>query len=1127
MRYPVTLRPIAFFAAVFVCSLGSACHDAPRPPASPTAGIAGSPGDLEIGAPAIRFSVKPEPLLGLTASDGTGLRLAGMTAQAVVDGSVAFTELRLTFDNPESRTLEGRFRIALPPGASLQRFAMKIGATWQESEVVELTAAREAYEDFLHRKQDPALLENAAGNEFSARVFPIPANGRKELVLSYVQELRQASYVLPLRGLPEVGRLEAQVTVVGAPKQPPRLSLSDDKPSADLVVDLALGSAGDKTTAIRAGDLVVARVKPQAESKPDPLAATIVLVDTSASRGLGFEEELRTVAVVVGRAAAAKGQLTVATFDQQVTPIFEGAASSFGDADMAKVRNHGALGASNLQRALEWAGDTAKKSGKKRIVLITDGVSTAGATDAKRLTATISALRATGIERLDAVATGGIRDDAGLLKLVRNHLPHDGVVVQATDQPSAIARRLDEATRSGVAVQVEGASWAWPTKLDGVQAGDEVSIYAEVPAGHPVKVALDGKPAVVVEPRATARPLVERVVAQAQIASLLERELLTQQDLKKEITALAVRHRVLTPYTAMLVLETEADYARFRIDRRAPPEVLAIDEGKIVRVARAFRGAPAAGPIEIADGAPAKEGRKATETKVATTKSGSASSAPHVQASASPPKPGAPPSAPMADKSSAADEKKKPKDAGSGGAAAAGPTGGSLGAVGALGAGRGDGKPAAVAPSPRAAARPSALAGAGDPSKGAPPAAATRAPAPPPPDVARAPAAKPARRAAPSANEAPSSRAAAEESLARDALQSAQVESGFDGDIPSASRFAEPPPAPRRQERVSEDERRRRIEASDDNVDRVPAYTGRFKEIMDQLGVKDMKGALAAASAWRSEEPADVMALIALGEVAEALGAPRLAARAYGSIVDLFPNRADLRRFAGERLERLADPGALDLAIDTFEKARSDRPDHPASHRLLAMAYLRARQPQKAFEILAAGIQQRYPDGRFRGVDRILREDLGLAAAAWIRMDPKNEEQIRRQLLAAGGAEETGPSLRFVLVWETDANDVDFHIYDGDGNHAFYSRRSLATGGELYADVTTGYGPECFTVRGAKAERAGPYKLQAHYYSRGPMGYGMGKLQVVEHDGKGNISFEERPFVVMNDRAFVDLGTAN
>jgi uncharacterized protein YfaP (DUF2135 family) len=117
--------------------------------------------------------------------------------------------------------------------------------------------------------------------------------------------------------------------------------------------------------------------------------------------------------------------------------------------------------------------------------------------------------------------------------------------------------------------------------------------------------------------------------------------------------------------------------------------------------------------------------------------------------------------------------------------------------------------------------------------------------------------------------------------------------------------------------------------------------------------------------------------------------------------------------------------------------------------------------------------------------------------------------------------------LRFVLTWETDANDVDFHIQDARGGHAFYSQRQLPSGGELYADVTTGYGPECFTIRAPASARAYPYRLQAHYYSRGPMGYGMGKLQIIEHDGHGGLHFEERPFVVMRDHAFVEMGTVS
>src|SRR5262249_39233709 len=96
-----------------------------------------------------------------------------------------------------------------------------------------------------------------------------------------------------------------------------------------------------------------------------------------------------------------------------------------------------------------------------------------------------------------------------------------------------------------------------------------------------------------------------------------------------------------------------------------------------------------------------------------------------------------------------------------------------------------------------------------------------------------------------------------------------------------------------------------------------------------------------------------------------------------------------------------------------------------------------------------------------------------------------------------------------------------FHIYDSKGGHAYYGDRQLPSGGELYADVTTGYGPECFAIINPKAF---PYRLQAHYYSRGPMGYGMGKLEVMEHDGNGELYFDERPFVIMQDGGFVDLG---
>jgi hypothetical protein len=229
-----------------------------------------------------------------------------------------------------------------------------------------------------------------------------------------------------------------------------------------------------------------------------------------------------------------------------------------------------------------------------------------------------------------------------------------------------------------------------------------------------------------------------------------------------------------------------------------------------------------------------------------------------------------------------------------------------------------------------------------------------------------------------------------------------------------------------------------------------------------------------------------------------------------------------MRRMAGERLERLAEQGNA-LATDAYAKAVAQRPDHLTGHRLLAYALVRQGKYAQAFDAAMAGLAREYPEGRFEGGKRILREDLGIIAAAWLRHEPGARSTVESRLASAGAVLATEPSLRFVLTWETDANDVDFHIHDGKGGHAYYSQRQLASGGELYADVTTGYGPECFAIPGPA--RAFPYQLQIHYYSRGPMGYGMGKLEILDHDGKGNLRFEQRPFVVMNDGAYVDLGT--
>ena len=58
------------------------------------------------------------PPVTLTASDGAGLRITSFQARAAIEDPLAFTELRLTFHNPEPRQIEALHRRLCGDGAT-------------------------------------------------------------------------------------------------------------------------------------------------------------------------------------------------------------------------------------------------------------------------------------------------------------------------------------------------------------------------------------------------------------------------------------------------------------------------------------------------------------------------------------------------------------------------------------------------------------------------------------------------------------------------------------------------------------------------------------------------------------------------------------------------------------------------------------------------------------------------------------------------------------------------------------------------------------------------------------------------------------------------------------------------
>ncbi len=450
------------FCALLATSCQKPPDVVPTPGDAPTPQVSSSPDPLAVETPGFVAIAREEAPLSLTTADGTGQRLVSVTAEAVIDGPLAFTQLHLVFENPEDRVVEGRFEITMPDGAAISRFAMKIDDQWQEAEVVERKTAQRIYEDFLHRKQDPALLEKEAGNEFHARIFPIPAKARKDIMISYSQELTSAStpYLLPLAGLPKMETLKIAITSEG--KALPVVSEKDFQPHGDYAVPQDAAVAG-----LAGGNLVVARVRPTVSSTVAPLEDLLVLFDTSASRGLGFTDQVELLADLLKELPTVK-KLTVAAFDQTVETVYEGDPSKFSSEVLLKRK---ALGATDLKAALTWA---AKTKAHTRLLLVTDGITTAG--DEKLG----DSLKGSALQRADVILVGGIRDKDRMQAFVSEALEQQGVVLDAELSPRQLARKLALSVNSGIDVAMEGATWVWPATLNGVQPGDERLIYAEL-----------------------------------------------------------------------------------------------------------------------------------------------------------------------------------------------------------------------------------------------------------------------------------------------------------------------------------------------------------------------------------------------------------------------------------------------------------------------------------------------------------------------------------------------------------------------------------------------------------------------------------------------------------------------
>lgn len=470
--------------------------------------------------------------------------------------------------------------------------------------------------------RDPALLEFKRGGRFELRVFPIPPRGSRRLVLAYTQTLprsaglRRYAYPLPVdsEGRPAIDQVSFDVKVVGHDEARGvrtrgypltavgagqwHLSERAFVPSGDLVVEFAPRERDAELQAwtFRApgeGEAFVAMaLRPQLpRDTEDAWSDHVLVVDTSRSM---FGERLRQATRVVEASIAEmdpRDRVTVLACDVTcrrweggLVPVSAEArtrASQF----LTSITPDGSSNLANIARSSLRELEGSESLRRKHVVYIGDGTASAGPVVPRHLAIELQGMVVAdrGKTTFTAVALGQDADTRLLSAFAR---AGGGSVLNyaSGDTAHAMGRKVALAPTGTTLRQVsvtlpDGLTQAAPSDWGALRAGGESWVVARM---H--RDAVDGDvivrgelgaerferrfPVHLVSSVHAGNAFVPRLYASVRMQELDQSG---GPEAKSELIALSKRFSLASPYTSLLVLESEAMVRAFGLSRARVP----------------------------------------------------------------------------------------------------------------------------------------------------------------------------------------------------------------------------------------------------------------------------------------------------------------------------------------------------------------------------------------------------------------------------------------------------------------------------------------------------------------------------------------------------------------------------
>jgi Ca-activated chloride channel family protein len=549
------------------------------------------------------------------------LRVASHKVDVQVDNQIALTRVEQVFANDHPATLEAHYVFPVPNGASVIDFSMTVNGKLIRGELLEKEKARAIYETIVQKSKDPGLLEYVGTNLFRVRVFPILANTQQKIEMTILQRLTVEGgavrflYPLLVPGGAKTTkaddfdfrwRLASAVPIkdVACPTHPANITRQAEEAAevrysghqVDLSKDLEITYRIERASS--GLDLVTHRPKngedgtfmalltPQVRVHRLPKDVTFVFDTSGSMEGPRLKQAKAALKFCLAKLQP-EDRFNVLSFASVVTS-FENEHLAATEEEKARaarfVDAFDASGGTNIHGALLRALEHKSAEGRPhQIVFVTDGEPTTGETRPAEIVRAVAAANRAGV-RIYAFGVGGDLNK-GLLEDLAEATR--GVVEFVSDQEnievkmSRLQMKIGTPVISDVSIDWGQAevSAVYPKAPGDLFAGTQLFIVGKFRKAGTFEVTLKGRAGTqAVELRQKVSfpeqidvsPGVPYLWAMRKVAGLLDEIRRDGQnpELVREVIALAKEHRLATPYTSFLVLESEAAYDQQGLDRK-------------------------------------------------------------------------------------------------------------------------------------------------------------------------------------------------------------------------------------------------------------------------------------------------------------------------------------------------------------------------------------------------------------------------------------------------------------------------------------------------------------------------------------------------------------------------------